>query len=289
VSAARKVDPALLSRCELPLRVSRFGSRPGTAPSKRPGAGWEINAAREYVYGDDPRKVDWNATARTGMLHVRTNLADVAVTVHVVPFYGSTMAFGASRSKVSVAAEALAFVVALASARGHRCNLYGVDGRKNLLPIRSPEFALVETSSIIAGDNPVSYLSRVGALPAPSAPSLLVTTMDLGCVTGFSRLLAERPVERDLMVLFVFDPLELAPPVSPSLLLAGPGGSISRRRLDTRTCEEYKKAVSARLRSFAAEVAAVGGSFLTVSTEGDVHAQMTAHLGRKQTGHVPFP
>lgn len=292
MSTARKVDPVLLSRCELPLRVSRFGSRPGTAPSKRPGIGWEINSSREYVFGDDPRKVDWNATARTGALHVRTNLADVAVTVHLVAYQGVTMAFGPSRSKEVTAREALGFVAALAAARGHRCNLYTVDGAKILLPARSPEGALDER--LLAGrgsDDRDRYLSRLSALPAPSAPSLLVTTADLSCLVGMTRMFTERPVDRDLLVLFVYDPFEVDPPAAGSLALADPEGKVSSRRLDTRTRALYRSTIAERLKGFAAEVTAAGGSFLAVSTEGDVHAQMVARLGqgRNQVGYVPVP
>lgn len=67
-----------LSAAELlALRVEAAGRhrpatrRPGAAPSRAPGSGMDLRDIRAFVPGDDPRRLDPSATARTGQPHVR--------------------------------------------------------------------------------------------------------------------------------------------------------------------------------------------------------------------------
>lgn len=47
---------------------SRAHARPGIRPRRPRGEGLEFESLREYVPGDDPRHLDWRASARTGKL-----------------------------------------------------------------------------------------------------------------------------------------------------------------------------------------------------------------------------
>ena len=46
----------------------------GSYKSKIRGRGIEFSEVREYAIGDDIRRIDWNVTARTKKLHVRSSL-----------------------------------------------------------------------------------------------------------------------------------------------------------------------------------------------------------------------
>ena len=46
--------------------------------------GSDLLSARPFAHGDDVRRIDWAATARTGELHAHTTLADRALHVHLV-------------------------------------------------------------------------------------------------------------------------------------------------------------------------------------------------------------
>ena len=68
-----RVLPPFRSRraTELRLKTNRVMS-PGARASRGRGAGTEFEQLREYVSGDDPRHIDWNATARSSRPIVRS-------------------------------------------------------------------------------------------------------------------------------------------------------------------------------------------------------------------------
>jgi len=53
------------------LDPRRIRSELGIRPSRRRGEGMDFESLREYVVGDDPRRIDWAATARRGRLVTR--------------------------------------------------------------------------------------------------------------------------------------------------------------------------------------------------------------------------
>ncbi|WP_381007093.1 DUF58 domain-containing protein, partial [Schaalia naturae] len=75
VSVAATVRVAVLpefrSRRLLPSRLARLREEGATATILR-GPGTEFDSLRDYVRGDDPRDIDWRASARARDLVVRT-------------------------------------------------------------------------------------------------------------------------------------------------------------------------------------------------------------------------
>ncbi|EJF44447.1 PF01882 family protein, partial [Schaalia georgiae F0490] len=69
---ALSVLPAFRARVLLPSRLARLHELEGTTPTTLRGAGTEFDSLREYVRGDDPRDIDWRASARSKELMVRT-------------------------------------------------------------------------------------------------------------------------------------------------------------------------------------------------------------------------
>jgi uncharacterized protein (DUF58 family) len=53
----------------------------GVRPKRRRGDGLEFDSLREYVIGDEPRRIDWRATARRGRPIVRTHRHEESRTV----------------------------------------------------------------------------------------------------------------------------------------------------------------------------------------------------------------
>ncbi|MDU2984180.1 MAG: DUF58 domain-containing protein [Actinomyces sp.] len=66
------VIPEFRSRRLLPSRLQRLHDLDGSTATVLRGPGTEFDSLREYVIGDDPRDIDWRATARSRDLMVRT-------------------------------------------------------------------------------------------------------------------------------------------------------------------------------------------------------------------------
>lgn len=97
-----------------PLRAAllagkrRPRARGGGSPTKYRGDGYEFVEVREYVAGDDPRRIDWAATARSGGLQTRVVLEDVALTLAAIVDDSPSMRAGRERELASAADEAIA-------------------------------------------------------------------------------------------------------------------------------------------------------------------------------------
>lgn len=70
------------------------------------GPSLDLAEVREYVPGDEVRRIDWNVTARTTRLHVRQYLEEKELTAWLVADLSPSMAFGTRRVlKRQLAAE----------------------------------------------------------------------------------------------------------------------------------------------------------------------------------------
>lgn len=81
--------------------------RGGARPYPRRGDGLEIAELRGYVEGDDPRRIDWAATARAGNLQVRVLLEEHALCFGAIVDTSASMNVGRRRSLRAAADEAL--------------------------------------------------------------------------------------------------------------------------------------------------------------------------------------
>ena len=106
VSKRRQVDAPLLTEQEIAellavprgravaaRRAPRAG-RPGERVSSRHGSGTDFAEARAYQAGDDPRRLDWRATARSGIPLVRTYHAEFSRPLCLVIDRRASMRFG---------------------------------------------------------------------------------------------------------------------------------------------------------------------------------------------------
>lgn len=81
--------------------------RGGARPYPRRGDGLEIAELRGYVEGDDPRRIDWAATARAGALQVRVLLEEHALWFGAIIDDSASLNVGRARSLRAAAYEAL--------------------------------------------------------------------------------------------------------------------------------------------------------------------------------------
>src|SRR3954452_6254503 len=89
----------LLRRLELAVHNRLDGLLQGNYLGLVPGPGTEAGEARQYVPGDDGRRMDWPVTARTTTPHVRQTVADRELETWLVVDVSPSMDFGTARSE----------------------------------------------------------------------------------------------------------------------------------------------------------------------------------------------
>ncbi len=90
------------------LSGKRRPRNPGVgSPASYRGDGYEFAELRAYLPGDDPRRLDWAATARVGALQTRVILEDVALTLAAVLDHSKSMYVGRRRPLLDAAREAM--------------------------------------------------------------------------------------------------------------------------------------------------------------------------------------
>jgi len=163
-----------------------------------PGGGTEPADGRVYTPGDDVRRMDWNLTARTGVPHVRTTIADRELETWLVVDGSASLDFGtANCEKRDLALAAAAAFTFLTVRGGNRvaASLFGPDA--TVIPPRSGRAAALAL---------LRRLEQRGR--AAGGP-----TTTLADALRRIRLTAKR---RGLVVLItdLIDPWRLTPPLS---------------------------------------------------------------------------
>lgn len=83
------------------------------------GRGMDFDEVREYQHDDDVRHIDWNVTARTGVVHIKKYIEEREMTVMLLVDASGSGAFGSvNQSKRELAAE-IAAVLALSAIRNN--------------------------------------------------------------------------------------------------------------------------------------------------------------------------
>jgi uncharacterized protein (DUF58 family) len=100
--------PAARLRTAMLTGRRRPGVRGAGAPVKRRSDGYEFAELRAYVPGDDPRRIDWAATARAGDLQTRVVFEDHALTLAAALDASGSMFVGCECSNYDVALDAAA-------------------------------------------------------------------------------------------------------------------------------------------------------------------------------------
>jgi uncharacterized protein (DUF58 family) len=112
---------AVLRRLELAVRNKLDGLLQGNSVGLVPGPGSEAGESRQYVLGDDVRRMDWAVTARTTVPHIRQTVADRELETWLVVDLSPSMDFGtANAEKRELVLAALTAVVHLTVRGGNR-------------------------------------------------------------------------------------------------------------------------------------------------------------------------
>ena len=90
------------------VRSARHVHAGGTvARGARPGDGYVFDRLRGYAEGDDPRRIDWSATARIGALQTRVYLEETVLVLGALVDESPSMRLGRKRALSAAADEAV--------------------------------------------------------------------------------------------------------------------------------------------------------------------------------------
>lgn len=113
----------VLSRMQLRMSHKSSLNMSGNRKSTQKGISAEFSDFREYMQGDDLRRVDWNVYARLDKLYIREYMEEKAAVVSVLVDTSASMDYGA-QSKAELAKDLAAAVSFLALNNMDRLILY---------------------------------------------------------------------------------------------------------------------------------------------------------------------
>ena len=282
-SAARPgpgpIADGLVRQLELSMDRRVGGQMSGDHRGLGRGTGLELDRIRPYEPGDDVRKIDWNATARTQLTHVREDVPERQLTAWLLLDQSASMHFGTADRRKADVAEGVALVVGrFAARRGNRLGIVtfgaGPDavtppagGRLGMLGLlRALDNEPAEEGG--GQTSPARALTLVGAIH--SSPGVVVIASDFRGPRDWLPALTDVAGRHAIIALEISDPREDALPDVGDLTLIDPetGRTI---RIDTgnrRLRTAFASAAVGERATLAASFARLGVRHLRLSTDG---------------------
>ncbi len=199
---------------------------PGGIVTRRRGRGSEPDDVRLWSEGDDRRHIDRNATARTGVLHVRTHHDERDRAVVLLADFRPSMLFGTRRALRSVAAaEALTLLGWRVVGDGGRVGLaVGSAGEPAAIRPAGGERAMTAVTGALAlaharalaapdiADPPLDALLSVAQSLLPSGGHLVIASALDAPGPDFDHLLTVLAERLSIRLLLVSDAFERGRP-----------------------------------------------------------------------------
>ncbi len=213
------------------------------SPTIYRGDGYEFVELRAYVPGDDVRRIDWAATARSGDLQTRVVLEDVALTLAAIVDGSPSMRVGRRRPLLVAAQEALQSWFGAACGED-RC--IRIDAGQITPPAlqRGARRAVAALQPAVAFDLQRALRTARGALPRGTALLAISDWYDLDATSD--RDLAELGARFDCTALVARDPWYDGLPLGGIVRLRGAEGGRLRTYVGPRERTAYGEAVVAR-------------------------------------------
>ena len=213
------------------------------SPTIYRGDGYEFVELRTYVPGDDVRRIDWAATARSGELQTRVVLEDVALTLAAIVDASPSMRVGRRRPLLDAGCEALEswFGAAIGEDRCIR-----VEAGSVTPPVlqRKAHRALTHCDRATSFDAARTLRTARAALPRGSALLAIGDWYDLD--SALDGDLADLGARFDCTALVARDPWYDELPLGGIVRLRGAEGGTVRAYVGERERAAYARAVRDR-------------------------------------------
>jgi uncharacterized protein (DUF58 family) len=285
VAALRALD------IEVGRRLS--GILAGDYRSSHYGDGIELAQVRPYEAGDDPRRIEWNVTARTGEPHVRVLLAERVLVTWLVLDASPSMQFGtADRRKADVADGVAIAVGHVATRRGNRLGVttFGA-GRPITLAPHQGRAGLI---GLLAALQQEPERERVGATSLGEAlrrtaaiarqRGLVVVVSDFRGPADWRRPLLQLMNRHEVLAVEIRDPREQELPNVGELWLVDPetGRQLRVNTRSARLRERFASAAAEERRGVARTLAQLAVPHAVLSTRGDWLRTLAVFLGARR-------
>ena len=279
------------------------------------GVGMRMSDIREYLPGDDVRHMDWNVTARTGTLHVRTYYEDRDLTAWFLLDTSASLSFAsAGLSKRVVTQQAVGALANVLVRHGNRIAAMAHDGQegkhfKLLAPAGGVQQAMV-LQSLFKGIGPQDATASI--VPAgirrqpsqgtPLAPllkhafgvirrrGLVVIASDFLVAPGWESWLQRLAHRHEVVCLQILDPVEVALP-DLGLLLIEDSESGEQCFIDTGDVQirtRYAEIMQAKRTALRQTCARAGADLLEIGTEESLMPALMRYLTlRKRRRNLP--
>ncbi len=283
------ISDDLVRRLEVALTRRAGGRMTGDHRGHGLGDGLELDRVRPYEPGDDVRRIDWNATARTMIPQVREDVPDRQLTAWLLLDLSPSMHFGTADRRKADVAEGAALVVGRFVAR--RSDRLGVitfgAGRDRVQPPAGGRNGMLSLIRALHADSPAegggatTMTTALRTVAASRTTGGLVTIVsDFRGPLDWRPALTEVAGRHSMLAIEVVDPREEMLVDVGELSLVDPE---TGRTLRVDTSDRSLRAAFAD--GAAAERAAVAGEFrrlgvrhLRLGTEGSWLASLARGL-----------
>ena len=279
-----------LARLDLAIARRAGGRLPGERRAPGVGDGTELAQLRPYEPGDDPRRLDAAASARTGVPHVRQHVPERALTTWIVLDLSASMAFGTGLRLKSDVAEGVASAVGrLAVRRGGRvavvtagapvaATLPPGSGRRAFAALRQLIGAGVAPDASAARLSLAAALERAGAIARARG---LVTVVSDFRDEGWQAPLRALAQRHTTTAIEITDPREAHLPDAGHLVLVDPetGHTVEADTASPRTRAAFAAAEAERRADVAQDLRRARAQHVTLTTDADWLRELARVLG----------
>ncbi|MFB6245103.1 MAG: DUF58 domain-containing protein, partial [Candidatus Nanohaloarchaea archaeon] len=277
-----------LDRFNLALKKNSVEIRQGEQHSQSTGQGMIFEDHKKYTPGDDIRRMDWKAYARTGEHFIKRFEEEKSVTVHILVDRSSSMDYGESENKYEYASKlglALAYMVSNTNDR-FRFSVFSETVTDISSARRHADLAsLVETLNELrktpesrVGDCLSNYGSRIHNKSVVVVISDFLVDMEQ-IEDGLAAL-----KDTNLVLVNTLDSSELSPSMEGDKILKDPeSGSKLRTYLSGRVRSDYEQKIREHTSKIESAAHRSGAGFVQVST-GDEFFESFMKLWREVSG-----
>lgn len=222
VRSAEKLAPdadSVLRRIEWTVLRRLDGVLQGNYLTLFRGFGIDLADLREYRFGDDARTIDWNATARLQVPHVRQFNEDREITAWFLVDLSGSVNFGTgATTKRAMAVDFVALVSRLLTRHGNRVGaLLYTDRVELVLPAQAGRLHVLHLVDRLlkTGNTPKrSKGTQLGELLARALTtikrrSLVIVVSDFISDPGWARALAQLGQRHDVLAVRLYDAVEM--------------------------------------------------------------------------------